>query len=87
MRTWLPLRQSSRQSRIRAYHLEMLYLNSESEWLDRRAKRIAGERGWTLPIARSEAEAELARSRLGGRSAVVIRFPPATYQPAGRPSD
>jgi hypothetical protein len=31
--------------------------------LDRRAEKIAEERGWPLPIARSEAAAEMVRMR------------------------
>ena len=49
----------------------MLYSESETAWLDLRAEKIAEERGWPLPIARSEAAAELVRSRSSGRSVVV----------------
>jgi hypothetical protein len=34
----------------------MLYSASETAWLDLRAEKISEERGWPLPIARSEAE-------------------------------
>lgn len=50
----------------------MLYSESESAWLARRAEQIASERGWPLPIARSEAEAELVRSRVTGRCARIL---------------
>lgn len=53
----------------------MIYSESESAWLNRRADKIVDERGWPLPIARSEAEAELTRTRLSGSSAVVLRLP------------
>ena len=53
----------------------MLYADSETAWLDRRAAKIARERGWPLPIARSEACAELVRNRVSGRTARVIAFP------------
>lgn len=45
---------------------------------DRRAERIARERGWPLPIARSEAEAEaeLTRGRASGHSAPVFELRP-----------
>ena len=41
----------------------MLYSDSEAAWLDRRAEKIAEERGWPLPIARSEAAADMVRMR------------------------
>jgi hypothetical protein len=41
----------------------MIYRESESAWLDRRAELIAERTGWPLPIARSEAAAELVRTR------------------------
>lgn len=50
----------------------MLYSDSESVWLNRRAERIAQERGWPLPVARSEAEAELTRGRASGHRALVV---------------
>lgn len=53
----------------------MLYSDSETAWLDRRAAKIAEGRDWPLPIARSEAEAELVRMQ-SRKSAVVLRFPP-----------
>lgn len=52
----------------------MLYSESEKAWLARRAEKIARERGWPLPIARSEAEAELVRLRQRGRCAAVLHF-------------
>lgn len=52
----------------------MLYSESEHAWLDRRAEKIARERGWPLPIARSEAAAELARGRASGHTAQVLRL-------------
>ena len=39
----------------------MRYSDSEAAWLERRAEKIARERGWPVPIARSEAAAELVR--------------------------
>jgi hypothetical protein len=42
---------------------DMLYSGSETAWLDRRAEKISEERGWPLPIARSEAAAEMVRVR------------------------
>lgn len=54
----------------------MLYDESEQRWLDHRAAEIAAERGWPLPVAHSEAQAELTRSRHSGRSAAVIAFKP-----------
>lgn len=56
----------------------MIYDSSESAWLTRRAERIAEDRGWPLPVARSEAEAELTRSRLSGRSAVAFHLRKST---------
>ena len=41
----------------------MLYSDSETAWLNLRADKIAEERGWPLPIARSEAAAEMVRMR------------------------
>lgn len=41
----------------------MLYSESEHAWLDRRALLIAKRTGWALPIARSEAAAEMVRLR------------------------
>lgn len=52
----------------------MIYSESEAAWLDRRAEKIARERGWPLPVARSEAEAELSRGRASGCSARVLRL-------------
>ena len=49
----------------------MLYSDSETAWLNRRAEKISEERGWPLPIARSEAGAELARGRSSGKVASV----------------
>jgi hypothetical protein len=37
----------------------VLYSATEKAWLDRRAVKIAENRGWPLPIARSEAAAEM----------------------------
>lgn len=68
----LASRGDSRQQQIPAYHPEMPYSESETAWLNRRAEKIAEESGWPLPIARSAAEAELARSRASGYSAPVI---------------
>jgi hypothetical protein len=51
----------------------MLYSKSETTWLDRRAERIAEERRWPLPIARSEAEAELGRLR-SKPTAIVLKL-------------
>ena len=50
----------------------MRYDDSEHAWLDRRAAEIARETGWPLPIARSEAAAQLTRGRRSGRAAGVI---------------
>lgn len=52
----------------------MLYSESESAWLTLRADKIAQEHGWPLPIARSEAAAELVRNRASGHCALVIAF-------------
>ena len=52
----------------------MRYDDSEHRWLDRRAAEIARETGWPLPIARSEAAAQLARGRRSGRAAGVVLF-------------
>jgi hypothetical protein len=41
----------------------MLYSDSEKAWLERRAETISEERGWPLPIARSEAAGEMVRMR------------------------
>src|SRR5690606_31854628 len=41
----------------------MLYSESETAWLNCRAEKIARARGWPLPIARSEAAAEMVRMR------------------------
>lgn len=58
---------------------KVLYSESESAWLALRAEKIAEEQGWPLPIARSEAAAELVRTRASGRMARVVdirtRFP------------
>lgn len=53
----------------------MLYSQSEINWLDRRADKIAQERGWPLPIARSEACAELVRMQ-ARKPAAVLQFRP-----------
>lgn len=50
----------------------MIYDRSEASWLERRAANIANARGWPLPVARSEAEAELIRSRASGRTAQIV---------------
>jgi len=42
-------------------------------WLDRRAAKIAKERGWPLPIARSEAAAEMVRMRTR-KPGVLLQF-------------
>lgn len=42
----------------------MLYDESETRWLDRRAVEIAARTGWPVPIARAEAAGQLARLRL-----------------------
>jgi hypothetical protein len=41
----------------------MRYSESETAWLNLRAEKIAEERKWPLPIARSEAAAEMVRMR------------------------
>jgi hypothetical protein len=41
----------------------MLYSDSEKAWLERRAETISEERGWPLPIGRSEAAGEMVRMR------------------------
>ena len=41
----------------------MLYSDCERAWIEHRAVKFAAERGWPLPIARSEAAAELVRMR------------------------
>ena len=51
----------------------MLYSDSENAWLDWRAEKIADERGWPLPIAPSEACAELVRMQTR-KPAVVQQF-------------
>lgn len=64
----------------------MLYSESETAWLNRRAENISKELGWPLPIARSEACAELVRMRTR-ESAVVLQFRPRTptaERPTGR---
>ena len=50
----------------------MRYDDSEHAWLDRRAADIARETDWPLPIARSEAAAQLTRGRHSGRVAAVV---------------
>lgn len=52
----------------------MLYSESESAWLSRRAEKIAAERDGTLPVARSEVEAELTRGRASGHCALVVEL-------------
>lgn len=71
----LARRLACHQFPIRAYDPEMLYSESEKAWLNRRAEKIARERGWPLPTARSDAEAELVRLRAPGRSTDVVSFP------------
>lgn len=41
----------------------MIYSESETAWLDRRALEVQARTGWPLPIARSEAAAEMVRMR------------------------
>jgi hypothetical protein len=41
----------------------MIYSESETAWLDWRAELIAERTDWPLPIARSEAAAEMVRMR------------------------
>jgi hypothetical protein len=57
----------------------MLYSDSETAWLNLRAEKIAAERGWPLPIARSEAAAEMVRMRTREPAPVLqfrLRFSP-----------
>ena len=53
----------------------MLYADSEIAWLGRQAEKFASGRDWPLPIARSEAAAELVRMR-SREAAVVLQFQP-----------
>ena len=39
----------------------MYYSGDEEGWIERKAQEIARDRGWPLPMARSEAIAELRR--------------------------
>lgn len=48
-----------------------IYNDSEKEWLNRRARKIAHETGVPLPIARSAAMAELVRLREKPKADVV----------------
>ncbi len=48
-----------------------IYTDSEKAWIERRARKIAKETGWPLPIARSEAMAELVRMRQRPKGAVL----------------
>lgn len=50
----------------------MLYSESEMAWLDRRAVEVAEPTGWPVPIARSEAAAELVRMRQRPAGRVVF---------------
>ena len=62
----------------------MLYSESETAWLKWRAEKISEERGWPLPIARSEAAAEMVRMRTR-KPAVVLPFRPRSEIIAGSP--
>jgi hypothetical protein len=48
-----------------------IFSDSENEWLERRARKIARETGVPLPIARSAAMAELVRLREKPKADVV----------------
>lgn len=50
----------------------MIYSDNETFWLNRRAQLIAERTGWPLPIARSEAGAELVRMRQRPACEVVV---------------
>ena len=70
--SWTRIAKHSRCSALCETH-KMLYSDSETAWLNWRAEKISEERGWPLPIARSEACAELVRMRTR-KPAVVLQF-------------
>ena len=49
----------------------MRFSESEEAWIDRRAEKFARELGLTLPIARSEAIAELLRLQRKKKAEVI----------------
>jgi hypothetical protein len=52
----------------------VLYPDPGTAWLNLRAEKIAEERGWPLPIARSEAAAEKVRMRTPKPAVVLFLF-------------
>lgn len=52
----------------------MIWSQSEQAWPERRARMISQDKAWPLPVALSEAAAQLVRSKLVGRAAVILPF-------------
>ena len=49
----------------------MHYSRDEEGWIERKAREIARETGWPLPIARAEAQAELVRLQQKPKAEVI----------------